>query len=77
MSDLRCAAAVPALIAGAGFRWLACGEVATAVYRYACVHEHVVERATCPDHKPEPGAVGCRACFNAGHECPMIASIPS
>jgi hypothetical protein len=48
-----------------------CGVRATALHRYACVHEHVVERRTCDDHAPEPDSVGCRACLEAGHECGM------
>lgn len=72
MTGRLCAAALPR--AGTDDRkitWIECGEPATGVYVYACVHEHVTERATCDAHAPEPGAVGCRRCFEAGHECPM------
>ena len=44
---------------------------ATAVYVYACIHEHVVRKPTCAAHAPEPGVVGCRQCFDLGHECGM------
>jgi len=51
--------------------WEECGRPATAVYEYACEHGHVRQRPTCDEHAPEPGAVGCRACWDDGHECPM------
>ena len=52
-------------------QWAECGKPATQRYRYGCVHEHVSERWTCPDHAPVPDDVGCRRCFEAGHDCPM------
>lgn len=51
--------------------WDKCGAEAVTVHRYACVHEHVRDRATCGRHQPEPGQVGCQACWDAGHGCPM------
>jgi len=75
---MRCEAAVP-VFAGpddhlAG--WIeACTRPATAVHRYACVHEHVRDRPTCDDHAPKPGIVGCRRCLEAGHECLMEAQL--
>jgi len=52
--------------------WLyICDRVATGLYRYGCVHEHVGERWTCDVHHPVDGDVGCRACLEAGHECLM------
>jgi hypothetical protein len=68
---IQCAAAAPT-----EFGWLMyCDRPATALHRYACEHEHVVDRATCDEHAPEPGAVGCRQCFDAGHECDMAAQL--
>jgi hypothetical protein len=64
---VSCAAAQPLRAGG----WAACGQPGTAVWEYACVHEHVRRQPTCDDHAPEPGAVGCKACWDAGHECPM------
>jgi len=52
-------------------KWVICGKPAIQLHRYGCVHEHVVERWTCREHSPEPDMVGCRACWDAGHECPM------
>jgi hypothetical protein len=49
-----------------------CDAPATDHYRYTCACGHVADRWTCPAHRPEPGAVGCRRCLTeAGHECPM------
>lgn len=82
MAELRCEAAVPS--AGGfdigngdayGVRWEQCGQPAAAVHRYACVHEHVVEKVTCAGHAPQPGIVGCRQCFDAGHECELRAEL--
>ena len=54
--------------------WAECGEPAVAVHVYRCGHGHEKRRATCPAHAPEPGQVGCRDCYDAGHECAMTAS---
>lgn len=51
--------------------WVQCMRRATAKYRYSCIHEHMADRQTCDEHKPEPDAVGCRNCFELGHDCPM------
>ncbi len=66
MTGETCQAKIPAATG-----WRECGEPAIARYRYACMHEHVVDRATCARHAPEPGIVGCRSCFDLGHECEM------
>jgi hypothetical protein len=58
-------------MAGFGLTWIACLKPATERHRYGCVHEHIVERSNCVDHQPEPGAVGCRQCFELGHECEL------
>ena len=49
-----------------------CGERATAVYRYGCIHEHVREGSTCSNHHPDGKEIGCRLCLFFGHECPMV-----
>lgn len=59
VAEATCLAALPADI-GVIRAWLACGRPATAVYDYACIHEHVRRRGNCPDHEPEPGAVTFR-----------------
>lgn len=45
-----------------------CGHPADAVRQYACERGHVKERATCPDHAPAPGAVGCLDCLADGYD---------
>jgi hypothetical protein len=65
--DLRCEAQDPLL----GFA--KCGAPGVAVYDYGCIHEHVKRRLNCALHEPVPGAVGCRDCWEQGHECAMIA----
>lgn len=73
MSERICEAALPGVPDWPGLEWIAiCDQSAVAVHRYACVHEHVVERATCADHTPD-NCVGCRRCWELGHECPMDA----
>lgn len=67
ISDV-CQAAVPALLRG---HWVECGLPGVSRYRYACVHEHMVERTACAAHKPWPGSTGCRACADLGHDCEM------
>lgn len=63
-------------IPGVGLLWqLICSEPAAGVWRGACVHEHVVERVLCNEHRPDPGVAGCRACLELGHECPMTAEL--
>ena len=84
LGERKCEVALP----GPLYWVLFCDQPATAVHRYACVHEHVRERATCDEHAPEPGKVGCRTCFEgspswapnswgtgAPHECPMTAEL--
>ena len=56
--------------------WQACGAPVTEVRLYACRHGHVKEGRTCDEHRPEPGEVGCSACWDLGHECPMTWSDP-
>lgn len=69
----RCEAAVPGIVPGL---WVGiCGKPATAVFKYMCVHEHWKVRSTCDEHRPEPGAVGCRECWDAGHECELRAEL--
>lgn len=70
--SMFCEAATP-VIQGDVAVWLECGEPSTAAFRYACIHEHIRIRATCPAHRPEPGIVGCQACFQLGHDCEMTA----
>lgn len=70
-----CEAALPAHPMSTAAWRVICDQPATAVHRYACEHEHVRERATCDEHAPQPGIVGCRACREAGHECPMVAEL--
>ncbi len=62
------------VITGTGpFRleWVECGRPATAVHLYRCEHGHEKTGATCREHAPQPGQVGCRACFGEGHLCDM------
>lgn len=69
-----CEAALP--VPGLPDSWQQiCPNPATRVHRYACAHEHVRVRATCDEHAPQPGVVGCRACWDAGHECEMRAEL--
>lgn len=51
--------------------WRECGKPSTAVYEYSCEAGHVKVRENCADHEPEPRAVGCRDCWDAGTERPM------
>ena len=51
--------------------WAECGEPSVAIHEYRCEHGHVVRKPTCSEHLPQPGAVGCRQCFDQGHECEM------
>lgn len=64
-----CQAAVPASEYHSG--WEECGAPAVDTYSYCCVHEHVVTKATCAEHAPAADLVGCRQCWEAGHDCPM------
>lgn len=49
-----------------------CGKPATSLWDYGCEHEHIqTDMATCDDHKPRDGEVGCYQCINLGHDCPM------
>lgn len=59
------------LASGAIVNVIECGAPATGFFRYACVHEHVVEKWTCLEHHPRPGWVVCVQCLKAGHECEM------
>jgi len=71
MQDLGpCQAKQPMIEPG---KWQLCGREAAAKHLYMCVHEHMKEGATCPEHHPLPGAVGCSECWDLGHECPMEA----
>jgi len=55
--------------------WSECGEPATAVHVYRCgCCGAEKRRATCAQHAPEPGEVGCRDCYDAGHECGMTVT---
>lgn len=73
MDELLCDARLPEWTAG---QWRSiCALPATAVHRYGCQHGHIVERPTCDEHARKPGIVGCRACFDTGHECPMTAEL--
>ncbi len=51
--------------------WQECGSPATAVHEYVCPVGHTKRRETCAEHAPEPGAVGCRECWDAGTEQAM------
>ena len=58
--------------------WAECGEPSVAVHEYRCACSrpecqpgHTVRKETCADHRPRPGMVGCRQCYDAGHECGM------
>jgi hypothetical protein len=66
MPGTGCDAGVPGLA-----DWMVCGEPAVAVRAYTCPHGHVKVKANCAAHEPEPGRVGCRECYEDGHECPM------
>lgn len=67
--NAACEAAVPGFLG-----WRVCGVTDDLEFwRYGCRHEHISERWACPQHRPELGKVGCRACFDLGHECPMLA----
>ena len=90
MSDGRCEAAIPLLVQNFTGRmiggdpviehetsepvWAECGEPAAAVHVYRCGHGHEKRRATCAEHAPQPGQVGCRECYDQGHECEMAAT---
>lgn len=65
-----CEAGIP-VVEGLKIRFANCPNEATETYRYGCVHEHVIQKATCPDHHPFDGFVGCIRCLRQGHECPM------
>lgn len=54
-----CEAAKPAPLAAG---WVECGAPAVAVHVYRCEHDHERRGATCAEHIPAPGLVGCRAC---------------
>ena len=69
-----CEAALPSFNAVFGQSWVPiCSNPATETWDYGCVHEHVKRRRTCRLHRPAPDQVGCRECFEAGHECPLVA----
>jgi hypothetical protein len=53
--------------------WAECGQPSAAVHVYRCEHGHEVRKETCPEHEPKPGTVGCRQCYDQGHECGMQA----
>ena len=54
--------------------WAGCGEPSVAAHEYRCEHGHVVRKPSCAEHAPEPGSVGCRQCYDQGHECEMQIS---
>lgn len=57
--------------------WSECGKPAVAVHVYRCGCGHEKRRASCTGHAADVelgGQVGCRACYDAGHECEMTAS---
>lgn len=57
-----------------GLEWVAfCENPATAAWTAGCVHEHITTKFLCDEHAVVPDAVGCKACFEAGHECEMTA----
>ena len=53
--------------------WRECGQPSVATHEYRCAHDasHTKRRATCPEHQPQPGVVGCRDCWEQGTERPM------
>jgi len=84
VSDDLCAAALPVFAGATGHMagdspifdhiahaWRECGMPAVAVGEYRCACGHEKRRANCGEHEPEPGAVGCRQCWDEGHECEM------
>jgi hypothetical protein len=62
-----CEAARPAAMF-AEWGWRECGQPAIAVYDWTCPREHSVRKGVCAAHEPVPGLVGCRQCFNDGHD---------
>ena len=61
-----------------GRAWAQCGESAVALVRAGCVHEHIVERPVCEDHKEIAGAAGCMRCITDAenpHECAMVGQL--
>lgn len=52
-----------------------CDDIATGLYRWGCLHEHIKDLWTCDDHAPTPGAVGCYQCLIQGHECEMAGQL--
>lgn len=54
-----------------GRSWAICYAPGVVRTRYRCRHGHERLGVTCPEHPPVPGTVGCAACYEAGHECPM------
>lgn len=54
--------------------WQLCGAPAIAEHRYRCEHGHERTGATCAEHQPVSGDVGCSQCVDQlGHDCPMLA----
>ena len=51
---------------------IVCGIAAAGVWDYGCIHEHVrLDMATCAEHAPRAGVVGCFRCLQLGHDCEM------
>lgn len=70
-----CEAARPGYRSGERVWDLFCAAPAVAVHQYWCACGHQSQRRTCAAHTPEPGAVGCRACLEAGHDCEASARL--
>lgn len=66
-----CQAKVPLSVPVLGRTWAICYAPPVRADVYRCHHGHERRGVTCAEHAPEPGAVGCAACFDHGHECPM------
>jgi hypothetical protein len=55
-----------------------CGNTASGLYRWGCVHEHIKELWACPQHAAgaeRRGQVGCFECLREGHECEMVGQL--
>jgi hypothetical protein len=55
-----------------------CGEPAVALARAGCIHEHIVDRPVCEQHRQIAGATGCMRCLTddqAPHVCPMTGQL--
>lgn len=72
MPARACQAMIPHL-GWHGVLFAPCGEPAVVLgdYSCSCPLAHARRRWSCARHEPVPGTVGCRQCWDAGHECPM------